>query len=119
MKKAKLLLALVGILAISGGIVAFKVAKFNSTPVWRSTTYITSLVGTKTYKAVGPYCTSTAPTTLFIPAPGAESFLATVSTTLNQVPANVTATATDGSQATTLIQTFPCTTTTTFVTNVI
>ncbi len=65
MKKAKIILTAIGILAVVGGALAFK-ARFNSTPVWElknvpQTTYSVT-VGTRVYTLItNQVCVTTTP----------------------------------------------------------
>lgn len=56
MKKARIFLSLVAMLAIIGGAFAFKAFKFNANPAWRYTNSIT--IGGSVYSSSVAFCTS-------------------------------------------------------------
>ena len=57
MKKARIFLSLIALLAVIGVAFAFKASKFNANPAWRYTSSIT--VGGIVYYSTVPFCTST------------------------------------------------------------
>ncbi|SHM23800.1 hypothetical protein SAMN05216311_101927 [Chitinophaga sp. CF418] len=63
MKKARIFLSLIALLAVIGGAFAFKAFKFNATPAWRYTNSIT--IGGSVYSSTVPFCTSTDPVSFF------------------------------------------------------
>lgn len=58
MKKAKFFLAFIMICSLGAGLLAFKVAKFNLTPVYTPTTIVYETVGNKVYYTTGNLCTT-------------------------------------------------------------
>jgi hypothetical protein len=57
MKKARIFLSLIALLAVIAAAFAFKTTRFNANPAWRYTTSIT--VGGIVYYSTVPFCTST------------------------------------------------------------
>lgn len=83
MKKARLILTAVALLALVGGALAFKAVRFNGSPVWAYTTNV-STNGT-TYGYSAPFCTSqTSIATAFftVPPVGVQTTSALTSTAL-------------------------------------
>lgn len=93
MKKAKIYLTLIALLAIVGGALAFKAKKFNADPVWRYTRTIT--IAGNVFSSTQSFCTS-APTTLFKTAVGIGD-VSVVSTTLVPPTTSITLTGLAGS----------------------
>jgi len=75
MKKAKIVLSLIALLAIVGGTLAFKAARFTSTPAWTYTDEVATF-GT-TYGTAVPFCYTE--TTVFI----SQNLPGSITTTLS------------------------------------
>lgn len=63
MKKAKIILSVVALLAVVAGAFAFKAGKFNGNPVWRYTFTVTLPEGV--YSSTKSFCTSLGSTIYF------------------------------------------------------
>jgi hypothetical protein len=111
MRKARIALAAIALLALAGGAVAFKAARFTGSPVFGTTTVYFSN-GIAYTRAAGATFIGTL-TSLYV-TPVAPGVLSTVATTL-PTTASITLTRVGGSQ-TIAIPAWPTTTTTTLVT---
>ncbi|WP_146154360.1 hypothetical protein [Chitinophaga ginsengisoli] len=63
MKKARIFLSIIALLAVVGGAFAFKAFRFNANPAWRYTTAIT--IGGSVYASTVSFCTSTQAVSFF------------------------------------------------------
>lgn len=59
MQKAKILLVLILICSMAGGLLAFKISRFTSEPVFTPTSIVYETVGNKIYYTTGSLCTTT------------------------------------------------------------
>ncbi len=59
MQKAKILLVLILVCSMTGGLLAFKISRFTSEPVFTPTTIVYETVGNKIYYTTGSLCTTT------------------------------------------------------------
>jgi len=115
MKKARIALIFLSLFATLGGVMAFEAKRFNGSPIWIPTEYVSIVAGGRTYAVYGNLYT-TAGATLFFSTIGSPAIV--FKTTTSLPPLWVIATATDGSGYTRSMLTYSPTLTLTIVTTV-
>lgn len=113
MKKGRIILALVALLAIAGGGLAFKAMRFTNDQVFYPTTIIYVTINGVTYYTTGNLCTSSSKWISNVGQPAVVWHLLTMPTTtrtLKEWPSG---------PRTTTLQFYPCVSTTTLTTDVI
>jgi len=103
MRKARILLTCMLFFAASGGLLAWKVAKFNSTPAFTSTSVLTFRIGPYIVSTIGDFCTTI---NRFITTTGTTQVLVWYTPAGAMPTTTITLTAPNGQ--TTMIGLIPC-----------